>query len=456
MSVMRKIEFPIWIIIHIDNAMTTFAKLIKELKCTKVFPSTSPQYKEIQVCNARTAKGVKPDGTTEDIPGRYWPISRANHTIVAQWNRSEFYASRYAIAEPIRHWIISAGNQCFLMEQSTSTPEILHMCAIDINGSTPTFRGGASIDIREQYPVKTGGWTYISEYFMALFIRAITITTKMYLNGQSGIDYPKFYNLHGVSATEETFLRFIDVEFGLNAVMCNLIADWLDGAMAGFIMTSQVVTLEKEDIVIEQMPRATNVFFSDNTIVLRDIAAIKHKHAKAQLITELKPARDATNALLRELLEKKLAGSILAPYLQNISILKDTDTDFDLESVKKELAEFNSREDVAVTTEDHPIMSPPAKDQLITSLSENIVDNANEVNNADNTDSDDVSELMQLHTDVDHLTEILGIIYAKILTVEKANNRAMKYPWKINDTMSEMQTISEVVQEIKDLWAPME
>lgn len=327
-------------------SMTTFAKLIGDLTGPKVFPSTSPQYKEIRV--GRTGLGTEAighDGSVISILGQYLPISRNHQRDVVKWKSNAWYASQCSISEPIQHWIATHCGHYYLAEQSVVAPEIIRVYKISTGG---TYRGCHQFDIREVYPVSTINWNpYIPSSIIEGIIRAIALTTKIYLNSKDGRDYHKFYDIHGVSADETTFLQFIDTEFGMRTDMRNFIADWLNGAMAGFIVLKPICNLDPGSIVVEQMPRSGNLVAPWHKTLWRSMAASHRARAAAYRQEMMKPMREAAKPILRELLEKKLAGSVLLPEILKSAngIINAVDTD--VAAATAELAEFNSREDVA-------------------------------------------------------------------------------------------------------------
>lgn len=330
--------------------MTTFARLIEDLSGPRSFPSTDPQYKTIEIFGSPllSAHGIRHDGIGEPLSGRYYPISKHNYGIASKWRLAAFYASQYAIEEPIRHWIISSAREQYLVEQSIVAPEILFIHAINHYGNYHW----QSVDIRTEYPVKTSNWThYISPHVIEAAIGAIAVTSKMCANGQTGSNHRKFYNVHGVSTNEKTFLQFITAEFAMSEDMRNFISDWLNGAMAGFVVIDPVGYLESGDIVIEQMPRTGTAMPQWHKSIWRSMASSHRTQAAGYRREMTKPLREAAKPILREILEKKFAGSILLQAVLNSADIIIQATGADVNAAMGELGAIKSVEDLKAANE---------------------------------------------------------------------------------------------------------
>lgn len=370
----------------LNITMTSFARLIEDLFKPKIFPSNDRRYVKIQFFYDRSlGTGIKSDGSYEEIALPKLYVSNGPLCEIIRWKHAVELALVFSISEPVRHWVIADASHYYLAEQSMIVPEVLDVYKIGINGK---YNGCAKIDIRKgPYADKPA---MINAQIIAAFIKAITLTIKMCANGRKcnnqinhnnnnipAREYRDYYNRYRVSDDLPTFLRFIREHFGaMSGDIRNFIAEWLNGAMAGFIITDQPGRFDYGDIIIEQMPEARGYNHQWHEAIWKQVAADHHlrvaqyhKHILAPVTTALKPivctvlekyldpVTAAYGPIVCTLLERNLSHAVISAVLKNIDIIVDSIPD----DIKYKIKEKMDRDKIG--EKDHiQLVSTPVKD----------------------------------------------------------------------------------------------
>lgn len=207
--------------------MTTLEKFTKEFLACKCFPSTDPAYREIRIMGTR-AEGVRPDGTTVDLTGKYLPMTRENLRTSCIY-ASIIDAAKYCkLSSPIHKWIYSNKTIKDIYLYESLTHEVVGVVVLKIADGDLQFKNFIKRDFRvpDDY----------TSYKDGSIIRSMAAGMQMHKN-----DCLSEYKgpVDSFISTKESVDNLLREEFNLDDSRRDFIATWLNGEIGGFIVGNE-------------------------------------------------------------------------------------------------------------------------------------------------------------------------------------------------------------------------